>query len=771
MKTLNASRTFVMLLSLIATASCFSPKEAIKDSFETDPKSNGSIVNGICYSDQYTPEGNIIRKLDIVIVPDTSASIIEERGAIADGFDVFLNSIPTEVDYRVGVVLGHSPRTSWSGKLYQKGTEPLVLDSTALTTQDIVTYLNQKLENPAGDNYSDGGEMGLHSLLRALEENKEQIQAEGFFREDAALAVIFVADEQDICAQFPDGVTPVPDPQGGEDRSRDEYCVDANGNYVVSPQRVFEAIKALQADRPFVVGGVIYNNNATMPMGGENEIGYGYKETIELAGGISVDLASGDYGDGLTRLGKMAQVAVKPENEFNLKTAKVDPASIEVLVDGSPVGFSYVPELNQVKLDVERGPFSVANVKYCEQEEKPMIATKVIAGGYHTCALLLDGDVKCWGRNHAGQLGYGHTENIGDDESPASVPILELGQKVIDLSAGFYHTCAVLEDGSVKCWGQNVKGQLGQGHMQNLGDDEPISEIQAIPLAGPAKKIYSGTFYNCALLENKNIQCWGDNSKGQLGYGDYENRGDNETLENLGYVNLGSSVIQMDISTISSHSCAALSNGTLKCWGNNNYGQLGYGANATLGDTVNDPSLVGSVPFSNTVLQLATGNNHTCALAGGQKIRCWGSNSKGQIGLGYLDTIGDDEAANSIGYIDLSGDGSDSFNMVAAGNEHTCSIGIDNAVYCWGSGAYGANGLGSGDTIGDDEALTKSNTKVEIPFQVSQVAGGISHTCALTKEEGKIICWGRNDFGQLGLGHIDDIGDNESPSELVSLLP
>lgn len=768
MKTLNRRlRTFLLLATALTLASCFQATEELKDSFEVAPKSNGSTVNGLCYNDQYTPEGSITRKLDILIVPDTSASIIEERGDIATGFDSFLTSLPSEVDYRVGVILGHSDRTSWAGKLYQKGTEPLVLDSGAMPNADIVSALNQKLENPAEDAYSDGGEMGMYSLLKAFNENKAEIQAQGFLRSDAALAVIFVADEQDICAEFPEGVTPVPDPQGGEDRSYNEYCVDSEGNSIVNPQIVLDAIKEHQGDRPLVVGGVIYNNAATIAMSGENEIGYGYKDTIELAGGISVDLASGEYGDGLTRLGKMAQVAVKPENEFNLKSSKVDVSTIDVLVDGVSVGFSYVSEMNQVQLDVERGPFSVANVKYCEKEESPMVATKVTAGAFHTCAILVDGGLKCWGQNNHGQLGLGHTENIGDNEAPSSISPIELGQKVKDVSAGSFHTCAVLENGEVKCWGNNIRGQLGQGHTDSLGDDEELSSIPSIPLAGPANKIYSGTYYNCALLENKRIQCWGDNQYGQLGYGDTEHIGDNESLSGLPYVNVGADVVQMDISTISSHTCVALSSGDLKCWGLNSQGQLGYGHN----NLVYDAALAGPVPFGNKVLQLATGNTHTCALAGGQKIRCWGSNANGQTGLGRNEIIGDDEAANSIGYIDLSGDGSDSFNMVASGNQHTCAIGVDNNVYCWGFGAAGATGLGHTDKIGDDESLSLENTKVQLSEPISQVAGGASHTCALTKESGNVICWGHNGFGQLGIEHQETIGDNETPTEYVSIVP
>jgi alpha-tubulin suppressor-like RCC1 family protein len=741
----------------------------LDDTFVVDPQTSGSTQNGLCYVDTYAPdEASINRKLDILIIPDTSGSIIEERSKIALGFDSFVNSLPEEVDYRIGVMLAHSAYSSKSGVLYQKGTEPVVLDSEAMTTEDILLDLDTKMKNPSTDNKSDGGEMGLYSLYRGLNNNLESIQFEGLLREDAALAVVFVADEQDICHEYPSHITQVPDPQGKEDSSKAEFCLDSEGNYIITPQIVLDRLKEVNGEKPLVVGAVIYNNEATIPNGGENEIGYGYKEIVELAGGITVDMADGDYGDGLTRLGVVAQASVKPENSFNLKSSNLDMASFKVTVDGAEVGYSYSAQTNQVILDEERNPFSVARVEYCEKKESPLIATQVVAGGLHTCAIYVDGKVKCWGRNNFGQLGYGNVDTYGDDETIDSIPFLDISEKVIDLSAGLFHNCAVLEGGDVLCWGANDKGQLGLGHMDNIGDDETLAGATRINLGEAAKRIYSGTKYNCALLESNNIKCWGENNFGQLGYGHTDNIGDDESLSGLNTVPVGSSIIQMDISTISNHTCAALTNGELKCWGLNNFGQLGYGHSDNIGD---DESITGiaSIPFSSNILQLATGSLHTCALGAGQKVRCWGRNSSGQVGLGYDDIIGDDEAANSVAAIDLSGDGSDSFSMVATGNSHTCVINANNQVHCWGLGSLGALGNGDNQNIGDDEALDLTNTKVNIAAEFTQISGGINHTCALEKSEGKVICWGQNSFGQLGLGHVDNIGDDEDPSEFVKL--
>jgi alpha-tubulin suppressor-like RCC1 family protein len=358
-------------------------------------------------------------------------------------------------------------------------------------------------------------------------------------------------------------------------------------------------------------------------------------------------------------------------------------------------------------------------------------------------------------------------ETIGDDEKPSSVPALNFGQKVIGAAAGFFHTCVLLEDGSVKCFGDNSKGQLGHGNTDILGDNETIDQIPVVPLGQKATKIYAGTKYNCALLENQKVKCWGENNYGQLGYGHTNHLGDDESLSSYGEVSIGDDVVQMDISTISYHTCAVLkSDDALKCWGLNNQGQLGYGHTNNLGDD-EVPSSYGDISFGNKVLQIATGYTHTCALSGGQQVRCWGSNSVGQTGYGTNTAIGDDEAADSAPYLDF---GSGGALMVSNGNAHTCAIGKNDSLYCFGLGSSGQTGHGNTNNIGDDETVT-GNSVVDIDLALSQVVTGLSHTCTLTKDEGKVICFGQGSVGQLGYGNTNQVGDDEVPWEFLEVLP
>lgn len=764
MKNQNTFYILPVLLMSAFLASCNedSQKADINESTYQEETSSGKVVNGLCHQDRYAPSpDNIIRKIDLLFVIDTSSSFKAEKNSVAEGFNSFVTAMPENTDYRVGVILAHSPKSKKSGILYQKNDEPLILDSEIHPLEEIQEHLAHKLTAPANDVASDGGEMGILSLTKAFEDNVETMKGQGFLRDEAALVVVFIADEKDVCAIPPEGAKVSVDKSGKENSGYAKYCVDENGNSLYTTQRLMSAVSNVKGDRPIVYGGVLYNNEATMPVKGENEFGYGYLEIVSEAGGIVIDLANGDYSNGLGRLARVAQVAVNPENEFQLDTDNVDLNSIEVLVDNQAVEYEYISELNQIKLLEERDPFSVAQINYCQKEEAPKIVHRLIAGGYHTCAMMVEGGVKCWGDNTHGQLGYGNTESIGDNENLSNLPRLNLGEEVIDMSAGFYHTCAVLESGSVKCWGENTKGQLGLGHTDTVGDDENASEFVAVPLGQKALKVYSGTRYNCALLEDRSVKCWGDNGFGQLGYGHRNNLGDDESVDSYGTVPLSNAVVQMDISTISFHTCAVLQNGKLKCWGLNNFGQLGYGHKNNLGDDETVDSY-GYVPFSKNILQLATGFQHTCALVGGQQVQCWGNNSKGQIALGTNDIIGDDESADSSPEI-ITG-GVTEHLLVSTGHIHSCSVGINNKAYCWGYGARGSLGLGHSDNIGDDESIT-GQSELQLPELINQIASGFYHSCALTKDEGEVICWGDNSKGQLGLGHTDNIGDDETPSE------
>jgi alpha-tubulin suppressor-like RCC1 family protein len=173
--------------------------------------------------------------------------------------------------------------------------------------------------------------------------------------------------------------------------------------------------------------------------------------------------------------------------------------------------------------------------------------------------------VHCWGDNFYGQLGYGDTENIGDDEAVSARGAVQVGGDVIQIVAGAFHTCALLDDGrSVKCWGNNQFGQLGYGNTFTIGDDETpaaVGVVQATTGGERITKLVAGFYHTCAQLNELSIRCWGAGDSGQLGYGTTDHVGDTETPASRPAVPLAD-FSRIDIVAGGFHTCALIDNDT-----------------------------------------------------------------------------------------------------------------------------------------------------------------------------------------------------------------
>jgi alpha-tubulin suppressor-like RCC1 family protein len=189
-------------------------------------------------------------------------------------------------------------------------------------------------------------------------------------------------------------------------------------------------------------------------------------------------------------------------------------------------------------------------------------AQQIAAGMHHACAILDTGDVRCWGSNWTSQLGYPGIDVVGDDEAPADMPTVSLGGTVEQLALGSNHSCALLEGGSVRCWGQNGMGQLGISGYDVVGDDEDPADAPVLQLGGPAQQVVAGNEFSCALMEDGTVRCWGRDDLEQLGGADP--------------VVLPTQAVQ--IAAGEAHVCAVLETGDLLCWGDNSEGQLGNGS-------------------------------------------------------------------------------------------------------------------------------------------------------------------------------------------------
>ena len=328
------------------------------------------------------------------------------------------------------------------------------------------------------------------------------------------------------------------------------------------------------------------------------------------------------------------------------------------------------------------------------EPSSPVIA--LAAGAAHNCALFEDATMRCWGANHIGQLGYGNTANIGDDEVPGSVDVVSAGGEVAQIVTAAAHSCARLSDGNVRCWGFAAFGQLGYGDTSVIGDNEHPSSVGTVSLGGLVDQLTSSSQHTCVLLNDGAVRCWGEGSSGRLGYGNTLDVGDGELPSSVGPVNTGGTVVELAAGV--SHTCALFDNGAMRCWGSSLSGQLGYGNTQDIGDN-ELPSSVGTISVGGTVTQMAVGGHHTCALLQDGSMRCWGKNDDGQLGYGHTNMIGDDELPSSVSTVDVGG----SVVQIVAGEYHTCALLDDDSVRCWGKGTSGQLGYGGTSSVGNDE--------------------------------------------------------------------
>jgi hypothetical protein len=280
-------------------------------------------------------------------------------------------------------------------------------------------------------------------------------------------------------------------------------------------------------------------------------------------------------------------------------------------------------------------------------------AAMIAVGSNHSCALLDNATVKCWGRSASGQLGYNDTVTRGDGagEMGDALPAISFasGRTATAIAAGTNHTCALLDNAQVVCWGNNEYGQLGQGNMDNIGDGigQTIAATPAINL-GTGRSVIAisvGDLHTCALLDNAAVKCWGASANGRLGTGDTLDIGDesNEMGDALLPISLGTGVSAVAISAGGAHTCVLLNTSAVKCFGNGTDGRLGYGNQNNLGD---GPSEMGDVLATvnlgadRTVLAVSAGLAHTCAMLDDASVKCWGNGGSGRRGSGNTTRVG-----------------------------------------------------------------------------------------------------------------------------------
>jgi alpha-tubulin suppressor-like RCC1 family protein len=409
-------------------------------------------------------------------------------------------------------------------------------------------------------------------------------------------------------------------------------------------------------------------------------------------------------------------------------------------------------------------------------------ATEIAAGDFHTCAIDQASLAWCWGSNAFGALGNGKNN---DKSTPVNVsPSMQFSSIAaggLELNVGGGKsapgdfTCAVLKGrGDVYCWGFNANGQLGDGSTTNSNVPQLVTG-----LPGPAVSVTAGGLHACAVLASGGVYCWGDNSDGQLGNNKTKQSAVPVQAQIAGATAVGAGTF---------HSCALLGSGGMDCWGDNNLGQVGNGSTTNSHVPVPVSGLAGSVQ------QIAVNGYHTCALvnaAATTEVECWGDDQDGALGDGHYGEppVVAPEAVFGIAGSLASGQGVAPVD-VAAGQDHTCAVVITGQAFCWGNNAKGqvgdgtlqrralptlviglttgVQGLSEGDGTGcalesnlsvrcwgsddgNDFAAHPTAQNVTALSSIASVAAGDSDACALSSA-GTVQCWGQNTSGEVGNG-------------------
>lgn len=346
-------------------------------------------------------------------------------------------------------------------------------------------------------------------------------------------------------------------------------------------------------------------------------------------------------------------------------------------------------------------------------------------GTGHACAVVPDGTIRCWGANLLGQLGDGTTE-------PSASPLLVVGvTNAVGVAAGASHTCALIADGTVMCWGGNSYGELGDGTMED--------KLTAVVVGGVSNVVAlaTGGQTSCVVTTSGTVQCWGNNSFGQLGDGTDDSSPIPITVSNISTASA--------VAVGSAHACALLVDGSVQCWGQNVAGQLG--------DNTFEPSKPLPVPVSglSAAVQIAAGYRHTCAVLSSGSARCWGSNNLAQVGDGSGSPNPKPTPVVVTNVINAL--------AISAGRGHSCIRRQMGDASCWG-------GNGSGEVGNNTMELQLLAVPVSMLSDVVSLHAGYDFTCA-SLADGTVSCWGDNELGQLGNG-----GGADSPVPVpVTLVP
>jgi alpha-tubulin suppressor-like RCC1 family protein len=371
------------------------------------------------------------------------------------------------------------------------------------------------------------------------------------------------------------------------------------------------------------------------------------------------------------------------------------------------------------------GETAIAGATGSGGSQARLVAKSVSAGQANTCALLTDGTIRCWGEGHWGTLGNGSTKD-------SSVPVVVSGiANAVAIAVGVDHACALLEDGTIQCWGHGIESLVPKAVPG-------IANAVAITAVGSTDGDASPG-HDCALLRDRTVMCWGENTLGQLGDGTEAATTAYSPVPVVvsGVTNAIAVAASMD------HTDALFSDGTIWQWG-----RYGFGTATTRAGYTAVPVPAAGITDA---VGVVGGNGYTCALWRDGTARCWGVGGvclnnnvcKGTLASSEDDNIDSAAALPVLGLTDAV--------ALSGGVDYTCALLAGGTIQCWGKNQQ--NGNFGGTLAGCPDA----NCSVVVPGIVSAtaVSVGRNHACAVLNG-GSVQCWGDSSQGQLGDGVIHE---------------
>jgi alpha-tubulin suppressor-like RCC1 family protein len=439
---------------------------------------------------------------------------------------------------------------------------------------------------------------------------------------------------------------------------------------------------------------------------------------------------------------------------------KIDATHFKLQVIQVLQGGTIIPEIAANQIKDLAGNWNLASATSTDRTVTYNIVEfylrDLFLGEDSTCAQASDFKTYCWGNNDYGQLGINTTGTF--EKVPKLLPMASpLPSSFKKIAVGFDSTCGITYDSKAYCWGNCADGKTAQRIDQttycSTSNNSPqiIKFMDFVPnpdiFAGASTDqfldITVGSAHACALTKSAGVYCWGKSSEGQHGNGRIPVGIDNYVYEYQYPIvaNVGGG--QLDFKVLASgdnHTCALAADGKIWCWGRNAEGQLGNNSTALSSTSV----LVITSDFTDfdAFTQVSAGANHTCGVDSRGRAFCWGENTHGQLGnntdVSSLKPVlvNTDSLTKAVAFVE-----------VKAGRSHTCARTAQGEIYCWGESANGQ--LGAPYANVDKWTPMGVQASGSLINNAVQLEVGGSHTCYITSES-KLFCWGSNNKGQLG---------------------